>query len=76
MISLFSNIQNWLSPKIDRGIKYKFGWINSTTQKNFIKSVELEEGSGPKLVLANPGKRKRYHILDSDLTEENISKLN
>lgn len=75
LITLFSNIQNWLSPKIDRGIKYKFGWISSSTQNKFVKSLELEEFSGPTLVLVNPGKRKRYYVLENALTEDNISKI-
>ena len=76
LISLFSNIQNWLSPKIDRGgVKYKFGWVNSTVQKNFITSLELKENSGPKMVIVNPGKRKRFFIPNIELTEENMSKF-
>ena len=65
-----------MSPKIDRGIKYKFGWINSSNQKTFMKSVDLDEGTGPKLLLVNPGKRKKFYILENDLNEENISNLN
>ena len=34
--NIISSIQNWLSPKISRGIKYKFGWINSSTQNGMI----------------------------------------
>ena len=26
-----NDLQDYLSPKIDRGIKYKFGWVNSDT---------------------------------------------
>ncbi len=75
LINLYSNIQNWLSPKIDRGgVKYKFGWINSTTQKNFLKSLELPEGSGPNLILINPAKRKRFFVLEGEQSEENMSK--
>ena len=28
---IIQNIQNWLSPKISREIKYKFEWINTST---------------------------------------------
>lgn len=75
LINLYSTIQNWLSPKIDRGIKYKFGWLNSSTQKNFVKSIDKAEGAGPLMLLVNPGKRKRYYILEDELTEENMSNL-
>ena len=75
MVNVFSSLQNWLSPKIDRGgIKYKFGWISSTTQPNFIKTVELAVGSGPHLLLINPGKRKRFYVLEGSFAEENMSK--
>ena len=74
LVNLFSNIQNWLSPKIDRGIKYKFGWLNTSTQNKFMSTVDLPFSSGPTLLLANPGKRKRFFVLENDLNEENISK--
>ena len=66
----FINLQNWLSPKINRGIKYKFGWINSTTQSEFMKTVELENASGPYMMLVNPGKRKKFFTLENEMTEE------
>jgi len=75
LTNLFSNIQNWLSPKIDRGVKYKFGWIDTTKQVAFTNSLEQTQGFGPSLVLVNPGKRKRFFILENELTEENISKF-
>jgi hypothetical protein len=75
LINLFVSIQNWLSPKIDRGgIKYKFGWINSSTQPSFMKTVEMDLGSGPNLLLVNPGKRKRYFVHDGNMDEEGLSK--
>jgi hypothetical protein len=70
LIDLFTNLQNWLSPKINRGIKYKFGWINASTQNDFMKSIELEKETIPRMMLINPGKRKRYYILENDMTEE------
>lgn len=76
LVNIINNLQNYLSPKIDRGgVKYKFGWISSSIQKNFISAVEEEESCGPKLMLVNPAKRKRFYIMDNDLTEENMSKL-
>jgi hypothetical protein len=68
-------IQNWLSPKISRGIKYKFGWINSSTQTAIIQALGLSKGDGPKLVLINRGSRKRFHLYDGDITEENLQKV-
>ena len=73
--NLFLEIQNWLNPKINRGSKYKFGWINSNTQNNIIQSLGLEKNSGPTLVLINRGSRKRYHVYNGEMNEEGIKKL-
>ena len=37
-------------------------------------SVDLAVGSGPYMMLVNPGKRKRFHVLNGDLEKENMSK--
>ena len=73
--NLFLEIQNWLNPKINRGSKYKFGWINSNTQNNIIQSLGLEKNAGPILVLINRGSRKRYHVYNGEMNEEGIKKL-
>lgn len=68
-------MQNYLSPKIDRGgLKYKFGWLNSSVQKNFMGAVDLPVASGPFMMLVNPGKRKRFHVAEGELEETNMSK--
>jgi hypothetical protein len=69
-------LQNYLSPKIDRGIKYKFGWICSTGQSSFMQTLGQEVGTGPSLMLINPGKRKRYHVMEGGLDEERMSNNN
>jgi hypothetical protein len=74
LINLFVTLQNFLSPKIDRGgIKYKFAWINSSTQGDFMKTIELQSGAGPNLMLVNPGKRKRFYVMEDGLEEEKMS---
>ena len=55
-------------------MKYKFGWLNTSVQKAFMGSVDLAVGSGPYMMLVNPGKRKRFHVLNGDLEKENMSK--
>lgn len=69
------NIQAWLSPKINRGAKYKFGWINSSTQVDIITEMKLQKEAGPALVLINHGSRKRYHVFEGELKEEEIKKI-
>jgi len=75
LTNLFIELQNYLSPKINRGLKYKFGWLNSSTQTKFIENVDLSVGSGPYMMLVNPGKRKRFHVLEGELEENNMSNL-
>lgn len=71
-----ADVQNWLSPKINRGTtKYKFGWLNSSTQNQFVKGLGLSKGDGPKLVLINRGSRKRFHLYEEELTSKNLQKL-
>jgi len=38
-------------------------------------SVDLPLESGPFMMLVNPGKRKRFHVLEGELEEVNMSKL-
>lgn len=38
-------------------------------------AVDLPVGSGPYMMLVNPGKRKRFHVLNGDLEEQNMSKI-
>ena len=33
-------------------------------------TVELEQKSGPYMMLINPGKRKRFFILENEMTED------
>eukprot|EP00340_Litonotus_pictus_P002081 CAMPEP_0170527322 /NCGR_PEP_ID=MMETSP0209-20121228/12812_1 /TAXON_ID=665100 ORGANISM="Litonotus pictus, Strain P1" /NCGR_SAMPLE_ID=MMETSP0209 /ASSEMBLY_ACC=CAM_ASM_000301 /LENGTH=339 /DNA_ID=CAMNT_0010817795 /DNA_START=209 /DNA_END=1228 /DNA_ORIENTATION=+ len=70
IIDIMSELQNYLSPKIDRGIKYKFGWINSETQSQFLEATGVS--SVPKIVLVNPGKRKRFYVSDEELNLESL----
>lgn len=70
-----ADIQNWLSPKINRGAKYKFGWINSSTQKQMVKGLGLNPGDGPKLIIINRGSRKRFHLYEEEITTPNLQTL-
>ncbi len=75
IINLFGALQNHLVPKIDRGIKYRFGWINSNTQNQFMDGIGLEKGDNLKMILVNPGSRKRFYIMDKELNEENMKNV-
>ena len=70
--NIMNSIQNWLNPKISRGIKYKLGWINSSSQNNMMTGLGLNKGESLKLVLINKGMRKRFHLYHGNITEENL----
>lgn len=72
---VMSGIQNWLSPKINRGTKYKFGWLSSHDQEKFIETLGVGKDEGPRLVLINRGSRKRFHLFDGEITQDNLEKL-
>ena len=74
-INQIVELQNYLSPKIDRGVKYKFGWIDSTSQSAFMGTIGQEAGSGPSLMLINPGKRKRYYVMEGELQEDKMREV-
>jgi len=71
--NIMSELQNFLSPKIDRGIKYKFGWMNSETQTRFTDVIQVS--SVPKLLIVNPGKRKRFYLSDEELNMESFENI-
>ena len=75
LVNLFNSIQNHLAPKIDRGIKYRFGWINSSAQDKFIDTLGLQKGDSAKMILVNPGSRKRFFILENELNEQNMKNV-
>ena len=41
--NIMFSIQNWLSPKISRGMKNKFGWMNSSIQNAMIIALGLNK---------------------------------
>ena len=53
-----------------KGIKYKFGWLNSSTQNAIMTSFGLNKGNEPKLVFINTGSRKRFYFYDGGITEK------
>lgn len=72
---LVSELQNYLSPKIDYagGIKYKFGWVDLNSQTNFVETVGVS--TSPSVVLINPGKRKRFYVLEKELNMDNLKSM-
>ena len=56
--------------KISRGIQFYFSWVDATADPEFISVFGIEEY--PKVIVLNPGKRKRFLIHEGEITESNI----
>lgn len=71
---IVTELTNYLSPKIDYGgIKYKFSWVNPTTQKSFSEVTGISET--PRVVLINPGKRKRFYVYEETANLDSLKTL-
>ena len=62
--------QNFAS-KISRGISFYFMWIDAAAEPEFTSVFNLE-GDLPKLVVLNPGKRKRFLLHEGEINEKAI----
>lgn len=71
--NLVSELQDYLSPKINRGLKYKFSWIDFGLQQKFINIVGST--NVPQLLLINNGSRKRFHVSKEEFNMESFKSL-
>ena len=49
-------------------------WLDATQESNFASIFELKESDMPKVVILNPGKRKRYLVHTGGINESEVSK--
>lgn len=61
------------SSKISRGVNFYFMWLDATAEPDFFKVFNIESEDLPKVVILNPGRRKRFLIHDKDINENDIS---
>lgn len=64
--------QNFAS-KISRGISFYFMWMDASAEKDFAATFNLED-QYPRLVILNPGKRKRFLLHEGEINEKSIEK--
>lgn len=69
---LYSTGQSFAS-KISRGVNFYFMWLDASAEPDFFKVFNIESENLPKVVILNPGKRKRFLVHDKDITEGDIS---
>jgi len=70
---LYSVGQSFAS-KISRGINFSFMWLDSSAESKFSSIFELKETDLPKVVILNPGKRKRFLVHSGAISEGEVSK--
>lgn len=64
--------QNFAS-KISRGISFYFMWVDASAEKDFVSTFN-QDYETPKLVILNPGKRKRFLLHEGEVQEKAIEK--
>ena len=69
---LYQTGQSFAS-KISRGISFYFMWLDATQEQKFAGMFGIAENDLPKVVILNPGKRKRYLVHNGDTSESSIS---
>ena len=64
------------SSKISRGISFYFSWVDTASEPEFANALAAPDGADnyPRLVILNPGKRKRFLIHNGDIDEAGIEK--
>ena len=62
--------QNFAS-KISRGISFYFMWISKADEPDFTAIFNLEDNL-PRIVILNPGKRKRFLLHEGEIKEKAI----
>lgn len=48
-------------------------WLDATQESKFFNMFELSTDSLPRVIILNPGKRKRFLVHDKDINENDIS---
>lgn len=59
--------------KISRGINFYFMWLDASAEPSFFKMFDVKGENLPKVVILNPGKRKRYLVHEKGINELDIS---
>lgn len=58
--------------QLDRGLAYKFMWLDSSVEREW--AAKFEFNNTPKVIVLNPGKRKRYLEHEGEISTESLSK--
>jgi Trm5-related predicted tRNA methylase len=58
LTAVFEAVSHKFDRKIDRGAKFKFMWLNTQTEKKWAEFFKYNGEN--KVIVLNPGKRRRY----------------
>lgn len=72
-LEVLNSVGQGFQSKISRGITFNFSWLDTEVDKEFADTFELGDDL-PKLVILNPGKRKRFLVHEGDINEDSITK--
>ena len=76
MDSMYAVGQGFAS-KISRGISFYFSWVDAEAEPEFAGVLDSPDSPGvfPRLVILNPGKRKRFLAHTGEINEKAIEGL-
>lgn len=72
-LEILNSLGQGFAAKISRGIQFNFMWVDASKNPEFVSTFGLEVSDMPKLVILNPGKRKRFLTHEGDISEASIS---
>lgn len=73
-LAAMKSVGEGFASKISRGISFYFSWLDASTEPEFAKTFDIAESDLPKLVVLNPGKRKRYLVHDGEVSTSSLEK--
>lgn len=73
MEQLYSTGQSFAS-KISRGINFYFMWLDASVESKFAAMFDVKESDMPKVIILNPGKRKRFLAHKGEINENEVAK--
>lgn len=69
-LDLLDKVGQSFTSKISRGVQFIFSWLDVTKEPEFAAIFGVEEY--PKLVILNPGKRKRFMLHEGEIKSSDI----
>lgn len=70
-LDVLNSVGQGFASKISRGIQFNFSWIDAETESAFagvLGGADVTD-TYPRLIVINPGKRKRFLVHEGDITE-------